>query len=115
MSEKKLARNVFSVIVNYHTSSPKDRERPGYHEMSKPTVHFNDYVSLVVMLLMAVALVTGQADASADGADRPAPVAPIAALDDRINIDFDGHLGDAALKVTIAIATDPSLIRGENE
>ncbi|MCJ7590234.1 MAG: hypothetical protein MUO51_02660 [Woeseiaceae bacterium] len=83
--------------------------------MFKPTVHFNDYVSLVVMLLMVVALVTGQADASAYGVDKSTPVSAIAAMDDRINIDFDGQLGDAVLKVSIAVATDLSHFRGENE
>ena len=83
--------------------------------MSKPSIHFNDYVSLAVMLLMVVALVTGQADASGKGAEKALSVAPITAMDDRINIDFDGRLGDKALQVTIAIVTDLSHFRGEDE
>jgi hypothetical protein len=67
------------------------------------------------MILMVVALVTGQADASTDNAKPKGPVSPIAALDDRINIDFDGQLGDAVLKVSIAVATDLSHFRGEDE
>ncbi len=83
--------------------------------MSKLSSHFSDYVSLTVMLLMFVALVAGQADASSYVGDRISPVSPIAALDDRINIDFDGHIGDQALKVSIAVITDLSHFRGEDE
>ena len=87
--------------------------------MPKLTVHFNDYVSLAVMLLMIVALVAGQVDASAYAADKVMSVAPIVnvsdRLDDRINIDFDGHLGGQALRVSIAVATDLSHFRGEDE
>ena len=83
--------------------------------MSKPTVHFNDYVSLVVMLLMVVALVAGQADASTYADGKEMSVAPIAALDDRTHIDFEGQLGEMALKVSIAIVTDLSHFRGEDE
>jgi len=83
--------------------------------MGKISLRFNEYVSLAVMILMVVALVAGQADASADRADLQRPASPIAALDDRINIDFDGQLGDAVLKVSIAVATDLSHFRGEDE
>jgi hypothetical protein len=83
--------------------------------MFKPTIHFNDYVSLAVMLLMVVALVAGQADASsyADGEGRS--VAPIAAMDNRTSIDFEGQLSKQALKISIAIVTDLSHFRGEDE
>ena len=74
--------------------------------MSKLPIHFNDYVSLAVMLLMIVALVAGQADASAYAAGKVFSVAPITALDDRLSIDFDGHIGDQALKVTISVITE---------
>ncbi len=83
--------------------------------MFKIDLRFNEYVSLAVMILMVVALVAGQADASTDNAKPNSPVSPIAALDDRINIDFDGQLGDAVLKVSIAVATDLSHFRGEDE
>jgi len=83
--------------------------------MFKIGLRFNEYVSLAVMFLMVVALVAGQADASTDGANRNRPVSSIAVLDDRIHIDFDGQLGDAALKVSIAVATDLSHFRGEDE
>ena len=77
--------------------------------MSKPTVHFNDYISLAVMLLMIVALVAGQADARAyavDAANKGLSVAPITALEDRLNIDLNGHIGDKALKVSISVVTE---------
>ena len=74
--------------------------------MSKSTIHFNDYVSLAVMLLMIVALVAGQADASAYAAKKALSVAPITVLDDRLNIDFDGHIGDQLLKVSISVVTE---------
>jgi hypothetical protein len=74
--------------------------------MSKPNVHFNDYVSLAVMLLMFVALVAGQADARDYAAGKMMSVAPIAVLDDRFNIDLSGHIGDQALKVSISIVTE---------
>jgi hypothetical protein len=74
--------------------------------MSKSTIHFNDYVSLAVMLLMIVALVAGQADASAYAAEKALFVAPITVLDDRLNIEFDGHIGYQALKVSISVVTE---------
>ena len=83
--------------------------------MSKPIVHFNDYVSLAVMLLMIVALVAGQADASDYPAKKALSLVPITVMDDRLNIDFDGHIGDQALKVSIAVVTDLSHFRGEDE
>jgi hypothetical protein len=83
--------------------------------MFKANVQFNDFVSLAVMLLMVVALVAGQADANAHLAQDAMPVAPIATHDDRINIDFNGYLGDAALKVSIAIVSDLNNFRGEDE
>ena len=87
--------------------------------MSKPIVHFNDYVSLAVMLLMIVALVAGQADASDYAAKRALSLVPITALDtvldDRLNIDLNGHIGNQALKVSISVVTDLSHFRGEDE
>jgi hypothetical protein len=74
--------------------------------MSKSPIHFNDYVSLAVMLLMIVALVAGQADASAYAAKKTLSVAPITVLDDRLNIDFDGHIGDQVLKVSISVVAE---------
>jgi hypothetical protein len=115
MREKKLAMKNLSVIVDYNTTSLKGRWRPGTSKMFKTTLQINDYVSLAVLLLMVVALVAGQADASVYSAELRKAVSPVAAMDDRININFDGQLGDAALKVSIAVATDLSQFRGENE
>lgn len=83
--------------------------------MFKTSLQINDCVSLAVMLLMVVALVAGQADASVYTGELRKSVSPIAVMDDRITIDFDSQLGDAALKVSIAVATDLSHFRGENE
>ena len=83
--------------------------------MSKPTIHFNNYISLAIMLLLVVALVAGQADASNYAAEKAMSVAPIAVLEDRLNIDLSGHIGDQALKISIAVATDLSHFRGEDE
>ena len=83
--------------------------------MSKPTIHLNDYVSLAVMLLMVVALVAGQAGASNNVDDEAMSVSPVAIEDSRLHVDFDGHLSDKALKVSIAIVKDLSHFRGEDE
>lgn len=74
--------------------------------MSKPSIHFSDYISLAVMLLMFVALVAAQADASAYAAEKALSVVPITGLDDRLNIDFDGHIGYQALKISISVVTE---------
>jgi hypothetical protein len=83
--------------------------------MNKPSIHFNDYISLAVMLLMVVAFVAGQADASDYATDKARSIAPIAVLDDRLSIDFSGHIGDQALKISIAVVTDLGHFRGEDE
>lgn len=83
--------------------------------MSKPTVHFSDYMSLAVMLLMVAALVAGQADASAYADGESMTVTPLAALEHRSKIDFEGQLGEKALQISIAIVTDLSHFRGEDE
>ena len=83
--------------------------------MSKSSVHLNDYISIAVMLLMVVALVAGQADASGDSGEEIAPVTPIVAEDNRLSIDLNGQLTDKALQLSIAIVTDLSHFRGEDE
>ena len=83
--------------------------------MAKPSIHINDYISLAVMLLMIVALVAGQADASPYAAANKSPAAPIAVAGDRIKFDFDGHIGDQAMQLSIAVVTDLSHFRGEDE
>jgi len=74
--------------------------------MSKTSVNFNNYVSLAVMLLMVVALVTGQAGARDFAAAKVMSVAPIVVLDDRLNIGPSGHIGNRASKVGITIITE---------
>ena len=83
--------------------------------MSRPLVQFNDYISLAVMLLMIVALVAGQADASTSAAANERSIAPISIVDDRVMFNFDGHIGDQAMKISIAVAGDLSHFRGEDE
>ena len=83
--------------------------------MWKPTIQLSDYVSLAVMLLMVVALVAGQADASAYADDKSMTVAPLAALEHRTKINFEGELSEKALQISIAIVTDLSHFRGEDE
>ncbi len=79
--------------------------------MSKPTVQFNDYVSLAVMLLMLVALVAAQADAGTE----PATWNDAVVEDDRLNLHFDGKLGDRELKISIDFAAEPGHFRSEDE
>ena len=74
--------------------------------MSKPSAYFNEYVSLAVMLLMFVALVAGQADASNYAAKKAISVAPIAILDDRFDIELNGRIGDQVLDISIAVISD---------
>lgn len=83
--------------------------------MFKSTVQFNDYVSLAVMLLMVVALVAGQADANSQPNREGMSVTPLAALDDRTNIHFESQLDEEALRISIAIVSDSSHFRGEDE
>jgi len=79
--------------------------------MSMPTVQFNDYVSLAVMLLMLVALVAGQADAGVETATWNDAVIE----DDRLNLHFDGKLGDNEVTISIDFAAEPGYFRSEDE
>jgi hypothetical protein len=83
--------------------------------MGKLSMNFTNYISLAVMLLMVVALVAGQAGASDNAVEDAVSVAPVTVLEDRLNIDLRGHIGDQPLKVSIAVATDLSHFRGEDE
>ena len=83
--------------------------------MSKPILYFNDYVSLTVMLLMIVALVTGQANASADPADSNLSVDPVLSIEDTTSLHLHGYLSDKSLKVSVEIVTDLGHFRGEDE
>jgi hypothetical protein len=83
--------------------------------MSKSIVQINDYVSLAVMLLMIVALVAGQAGASDYATEKVLTIAPLAVLDDRLDIDFNGSFGEQALKISISVISDNNHFRGEDE
>jgi hypothetical protein len=83
--------------------------------MFKPSIQFSNYVSLAVMLLMLVALVAGQADASAYRGSESMTISPLATLDNRTKINFEGELSEKALQISIAIVTDLSHFRGEDE
>ena len=83
--------------------------------MSKPILYFNDYVSLTVMLLMIVALVTGQANASADPADSNLSVDPVLSIEDTTSLHLHGYLSGKSLKVSVELVTDLGHFRGEDE
>ena len=82
--------------------------------MSKPTIYFNDYVSLAVMLLMIVALVSAQASANSEGADTVRPLDQVV-VDDNPHLHLSGYLNDHSLKVSIDIVKDSGHFRGEDE
>ncbi len=83
--------------------------------MPRTLVQFNDYVSLAVMLLMLVALIGGRSGA-ADFAAEAAAQSPVATgLADPFSIQIDGHIGDQAVKIGLAIMADPGYFRGEDE
>ncbi len=83
--------------------------------MTKPAIHFNDFVSLAVMLLMVVALVSGQATADQAPSNTVTKISPLASMDDRAKIHLSGYLGEKALQVSIDIVTDLGHFRGEDE
>jgi hypothetical protein len=61
-----VANRIFTVIVDYNTTSLfriYHPDRAGRKTMSKQTPFIHEIVSLVVMLLMAIALIATQADA----------------------------------------------------
>ena len=68
--------------------------------MLKPAQYVSKFVSLAVMILMAVAVVAGQTNAS---------------VEDRFDIDFEGQLGAKAVIITIGVVSDLGKFRGENE
>lgn len=85
--------------------------------MSRPIVQISEFVSLVVMLLMIVALVAGQADATAhdEGIVRSTDATLV---QDRSDI----HLASQSLEKALLINVDADLVvndlnqfRGEDE
>ncbi len=83
--------------------------------MFKPAINFNDYVSIAVMLMMAFALVAGNADASADYSPESQAVTPLSSIEPSTRIDLNGYLSEKALKISIDIVTDLGHFRGEDE
>ena len=82
--------------------------------MSKTIVQFNDYVSLAVMLLMLVALIGGRSGATEFAAATPAgPGAH--AVTAPFTLEIDGHIGDQAVRLGLAVAGELSQFRGEDE
>jgi hypothetical protein len=62
--KKWLANSILSVIVNYNTSSPRAAQAAGVIEMQARFAQYsNEFISLVVMALMSIALIAGQAGA----------------------------------------------------
>ena len=83
--------------------------------MSRTLVQFNDYVSLAVMLLMLVALVGSQTGATEFTA-RAAPAGPDAiSASAPFKLEVDGHIGDQAIKLGLAVVGELSQFRGEDE
>ena len=87
--------------------------------MPRPTIHFNDYVSLAIMLLMSVALIAGQADASVDESESvyesATAIGSIVLFDDRSKLEVSGLIGEKALEISISVVSDLSHFRGEDE
>lgn len=86
--------------------------------MSKPIFQFNDYVSLAVMLLMIVALVSGQTGANAaptDNATGEAGRSPVSFSLDASEFELKGYLGADSLKISVDIDTKLDHFRGEDE
>jgi len=87
--------------------------------MQKPTVFFNDYVSIAVMLLMAMALIAGQADAGIDRAVGPnggtALDYPIVEFDAADYLELSGLITEKAISVSIDVVKELGPFRGEDE
>ncbi len=88
---------------------------PRATKMFKPAQYVSEFVSLAVMILMAVAVVAGQANASVKEASTAAAMEFHQAIEDRFSIDFEGRLGAKAVRITIAVVSDIGQFRGENE
>ncbi len=80
--------------------------------MPRAIVQFNDYVSLAVMLLMFIALLGGRS-AATELVSSDAPRAAAAAVP--FTLEIDGHMGDQAIRVGLAVAGEFSYFRGEDE
>ena len=83
--------------------------------MPRPTIHFNDYVSLAIMLLMSVALIAGQADASVDESESATAIGSIVLFEDRSKLEISGLISEKALEISISVVNDLGHFRGEDE
>ncbi len=87
--------------------------------MPRPTIRFNDYVSLAIMLLMSVALIAGQAGASVDESESvyesAQSIGSIVLFEDRGKLEVSGLIGEKALEISISVVNDLSHFRGEDE
>lgn len=83
--------------------------------MFRASVQLRDYLSLGVMLLMFVALISGQSGAAVHEADNIATIGPASSVGDQFRYDLDGHIGDNAFELSIAVVTELSHFRGEDE
>jgi len=95
--EKSLAKGIFSVIVNYNTSSLTDYSSaaalPGTKKMPALFTRFtNDVVSLTVLALMVIAFVAAQAGAVSAPSHGAAGDSP--ATEQVIAIDHDVSLSN---------------------
>ena len=84
-------------------------------EMFKAANYISEFVSISVMLLMAVALIAGQANATVKEAQAAAAMEFHQVIEDRFSIDFEGHLGATAVKITVGVAAELSQIGAEND
>ena len=83
--------------------------------MLRKNLQITEFISLAVMLLMVVALISGQSGASAHEFERSSRTVKSAIASDRMRINLDRHIGDKALQISFAIATELNHFRVEDE
>lgn len=83
--------------------------------MSKPFFQSGEIFSLAIMLLMFVALVAGQADATLRATANTTQVEPAAVFEDHLIIDVDSQFGTTVLKIAVDVAADLNYLRNEKE
>ncbi len=83
--------------------------------MPRANLHITEFISLAVMLLMVVALISGQSGASAHEFERTVGAMPAAIAGDRMSFNLDGHIGDKALQISFAVVKEFDHFRGEDE
>ena len=88
---------------------------PRTAKMFKSMQSVSEFLSLSVMILMAVAVVAGQASATAEESSAEAAVEFHQTTEDRFSIDFVGHPGVRAVIITIGVVSDLGQFRGANE